>query len=226
MVPRNNQGDNIILSFPKRILFNFLRYFFKLLYHQFAWTYNTIAWIVSLGSWQKWILSVQAFLEGPRILEIGFGPGHLLASLHQKNIQVVGMDESRQMVKLVRKRLKRQGFLAKLVRGDVVCLPFASESFDQVVMTFPSEFIVKSASISEFQRVLVKGGLAVILPLAWITGRTPWERIMAWVNRVTGEAPQWDPTILEPLKTAGFDTQWGMIEFSNSKVVVIQMRKL
>ena len=27
-----------------------------------------------------------------------------------------------------------------------------------------------------------------------------WERLVAWVNRITGEAPEWDERVLEPLK--------------------------
>ncbi len=160
------------------------------------------------------------------MLEIGFGPGHLQADLYQKGYAIYGVDESPQMVRIANKRLARQGFRPKLVRGDAQWLPFANASFNQVVMTFPAEFIIKPASLAEVNRVLTTQGAAVILPFAWITGQKPWERIVAWVNRISGEAPDWDPRMLEALKQWGFDPRWEVIELANSKLVVICLDKV
>ena len=226
MEKANNDGGVGRLAFLQRLLFYFLRIFFKLLYHQFAWMYDFVAWGVSLGNWQKWVQAVAPYLEGPRVLEIVFGPGHLLVILKEKAVSVYGLDESRQMVQITQRRLRNHGFHPNLIRGDAVTLPFADESFHQVAMTFPTEFILKSATISEIQRILTHKGTALILPLAWVTGRRPWERLAAWVNRITGEAPDWNPTVLEPLKGAGFEISWDMIDFSNSKIVLIKMEKV
>jgi len=221
----NNHADVARLSFPQRFIYLSLRIFFKLLYHQFAWMYEFVAWTVSLGSWQKWVQAASPYIEGARVLEIGVGPGHLQLALQQKNNKIFGLDESRQMVKMANKRLRNHGFRPNLLRGDALTLPFVDESFNQVVMTFPSEYILKSATISEIRRTLVRGGMALILPVAWITGRKPWEWLVAWINRITGEAPDWNPGVLEPLKEAGFDVSWEMIDFSNSKIVLIRLRK-
>lgn len=225
MQPADKPADIAGLSFPRRLLQYFLRIFFQLLYHQLAWTYDTVAWIVSLGSWQKWIQSIVPYLDGPRILEIGFGPGHLQASLHKKKINVIGIDESRQMLRITQRRLVKSGFSPQIIRGKAQSLPFADEIFNQVVITFPAEFILKSVTITELRRILVQNGVAVILPLAWITGRRPWERLVAWINQITGEAPRWEPRDLEPLKQAGFDVTWEMISFSNSQSVVVRLQK-
>jgi hypothetical protein len=64
-----------------------------------------------------------------------------------------------------------------------------------------------------------------MLPMAWITGRKPWERLVAWVNHITGEAPEWDEKSLEPLKAIGFQVSWEMLGFKTSKVLIISMRK-
>jgi ubiquinone/menaquinone biosynthesis C-methylase UbiE len=212
-------------AFPKRILIVILRLFFKLLYHQFAWTYDWVASIVSLGSWQKWVTSVVPYLHGPRILEIGFGPGHLQVARNQEGISIFGLDESHQMVHIAHRNLTHLGLRSNLIRGDSQTLPFSGNNFDQVVMTFPAEYIFNPSSLTEIHRVLADGGMAIILPMAWITGRKPLERLVSWVNRITGEAPEWDENVLKSLETAGFEVSWEMKNFTNSKVLMIRLLK-
>ncbi len=211
-------------SFSRRIFSTLLRIFFKLLYHQFAWAYDLVAWTVSLGSWQKWIETIVPFVEGPA-LEIGFGPGHLLLSLRQKNTPALGLDESPQMVRLAAHRLNKNGYHPGLVRGDAQRLPFAGQSFQQVVMTFPSEFIFKSTTLLEIHRVLRPSGAVLVLPVAWITGRKPMERLLSWVNHIAGQAPDWDPAVLEPLKDMGFEPSSQIINLPNSKVMLLHLAK-
>ena len=165
------------------------------------------------------------YLDGPKTLEIGFGPGHLQVSLHQKGISAYGLDESSQMAQITRRRINRLNKSPNLVRGHAQTLPYANESFHQVAMTFPSEFLLNRQTFTEIHRVLVNGGVAFILPFAWITGRKPWERAGAWLNRITGEAPDWDEKILEPVKNLGFDVSWKMISFNFSKILIIQLNK-
>jgi ubiquinone/menaquinone biosynthesis C-methylase UbiE len=221
----NSQGSLPSPALPKRILFIFLQLFFKLLYHQFAWTYDWVASFVSLGAWQKWVSSVLPYLVGPRILEIGFGPGHLQVAINQKGITPYGLDESRQMAQITHKRLASLGLPSNLIRGDAQNLPFTDNCLNQVVMTFPAEYVLNLSTLTEIHRVLIDGGVAIMLPLAWITGRKPLERLTAWVNRITGEAPEWDERILEPIKTAGFEISWDMLDFKTSKYLIVRMYK-
>ena len=221
----NNRSDSPRLSFRKHFALNFLRFFFKLLYHQFAWTYDLVAAIVSLGAWQSWITSVMPYLDGPRILEIGFGPGHLLAALSQKGFEIIGIDESIQMAQIAHRRLVRSGLGTNLIRGDARTLPFVDQCFHQVVTTFPSENIFTPASLLEIHRILVSDGELIVLLMAWITGQKPMERAAAWINHVSGEAPEWDEKFLEPLKNLGFMITWETIEFENSHVLMIRMLK-
>jgi ubiquinone/menaquinone biosynthesis C-methylase UbiE len=220
------QGYSSKRPLPKPIIAIILRLFFRLLYHQFAWAYDGVAWVVSIGSWQKWVNSVVPFVRGPKILEIGFGPGHLLATLSGKGLITFGLDESQQMIQLASKRLKNLALRRDLLRGEAQSLPLANESLHQVVMTFPAEYILNPATLVEIHRVLMKGGVAHILPFAWITGRAPWHRLAAWVNHVTGEAPAWDERMLEPLENSGFKTNWEMQNFDNSKAVLIHLTKI
>jgi ubiquinone/menaquinone biosynthesis C-methylase UbiE len=211
--------------FPRRILFTFLRLFFKLLYHQLAWSYDSVAWVVSLGAWRRWIISTLANLEQRDTLEIGFGTGHLQVALYQKGIPVVGLDQSAQMARITRKRLSKLGLQSNLVRGVAEQLPFADHTFQQLVMTFPSEYILNTSFLQEIHRLLTPGGMVVILPFAWITGHHPWERFIAWVYHITGQAPTWDEGILAPFDRSGFEVTWEMVDYLTSRAVIVCLHK-
>ena len=151
-----------------RLLASFLRTFFKLLYHQFAWTYDWVAAFVSLGKWETWILSALPYIQGPKVLEIGHGPGHLLLALTENGINAVGLDESIQMGRQAYHRLLQNGFSSLLINGMAQHLPFPDSNFHQVVATFPSEYIYYPQTLTEIHRVLTSGGELLALPVAWI----------------------------------------------------------
>ncbi len=203
----------------------FLRIFFRLLYHQLAWTYDLVAWIVSLGRWKSWVYSSLPYLHGPRVLELGPGPGHLQIALAHKCIQVYGMDASSQMVHQAARRLGKVNFPNRLVVGKAPDLPFASSSFDQVVATFPTEYIFLQPTLREVQRLLVPGGSLVIIPLAWITGGGRLNRLAAGLFHLTGQAPAWDERILEPFAQAGLDATAHPTRLKDSEVMIILARK-
>ncbi len=220
-----NQSGGVITSPLHRFIHLTLRTFFKLLYHQFSWTYDWVASIVSLGEWQNWVSSVLPYINGPNVLEIGFGPGHLQASISQNNILAFGLDESIQMVKITRHRLLHLGLIPHVACGNAQILPFANDSFQQVVMTFPAEFLLKETTFKEIHRVLVNGGSVIILPLAWITGRKLLERAIAWLNYITGEAPEWNESSLQQFKDLGFIVSSEMMYLHSSKILIIQLYK-
>jgi ubiquinone/menaquinone biosynthesis C-methylase UbiE len=132
----------------KRWLAAFLRLFFRLLYHEFAWSYDLVAWLVSLGRWKRWVFTSLPYLTGPSILELGHGPGHLQAALAGKGLSVAGVDASRQMTRQAYRRLQREKYQPRLARAKAPALPFAAHSFDQVVATFPTEYILQPGSLA------------------------------------------------------------------------------
>jgi ubiquinone/menaquinone biosynthesis C-methylase UbiE len=211
-----------------RLIQTLLRPVFFLLYHQFAWTYDIVAAVVSLGRWQEWVRTAIPHLSG-RILEIGFGPGHLQASLVDKNLSTFGLDESPQMCRRASRRLKRRGVIPKLARGYAQHLPFSTEAFNSVVATFPSEYIFDLYTLRGIRRVLLPGGDLVIIPTAWITGRRMVEQLAAWVFRVTGEAPGKPRDLPAAIKTqivhAGFDVISEIVEINGSQILLIVAKK-
>lgn len=213
-----------------RWLASVLRIFFRLLYHEFAWTYDLVAWLVSMGRWKRWIFTSLLYLDGPRVLELGHGPGHLLMALAQKGIQAIGVDASAHMTRQAARRVCQQlpgeriGHI-NLARARAPDLPFANHSFDQVVATFPTEYIFQPETLVQIARLLRSGGSLVVLPVAWITGQGFFDRVAAGLFRLTGQAPDWDERLLVPFTRAGFivSTQW--IDLGDSQVLVILGKK-
>jgi ubiquinone/menaquinone biosynthesis C-methylase UbiE len=207
----------------------FLRLFFKLLYHKLAWTYDWVAGIVSIGLWQGWVLAVLPYLTGPSVLELGHGPGHLQVSLLAKGLFSTGLDASPQMGHIARRRLKRRGHPIRLLQARAQALPLDRGSYDQVVATFPTEYINDPITLKEAWRVLKQGGKLVVLPVAWITGQRWMERYASGLFRITNQAPTFNPNVEFPLvsllQQAGFQVRVEWVQLRSSTLVVIQAEK-
>ncbi len=160
---------------------------FHLLYHQLAWAYDAVSDGVSLGRWRAWGGAALDFLPGPRVLELGHGPGHLLATLAEGSWWAVGVDLSPQMGRLARRRLARRGLPARLVRGRGQALPLAAGTFDGVVAAFPAPYLLEPDTLGAIRRVLRPGGRLVIVPEAALTGADPLTRLVEWLWAITGQ---------------------------------------
>jgi len=98
------------------------------------------------------------------ILEIGPGPGVLLAQIAARYPQAIGFDLSSGMLRRAQHRLRRVGLPARLVRGDSVRLPYAAHCFDGIVLTFVLSAIPDGrAAMHEMFRVLRPGGVLALV---------------------------------------------------------------
>jgi ubiquinone/menaquinone biosynthesis C-methylase UbiE len=213
-----------------------LRLFFHLLYHQFAFTYDLIAAAVSFGRWKDWVLSVIPFIEGKRILEIGQGPGHLQRVLLSRGLVAFAIDESAPMIRLAKRNIARKVpessdpasplhqrayAQANITRGLAQHLPFANNSFDTIVSTFPSEYIFDARTLLEARRVLRRGGRFIVLPVA-----LPKNPFLDWLFRVTGESPSEAIDIVKsklriPFADADFETEIQTLDVETGTLLVI-----
>jgi ubiquinone/menaquinone biosynthesis C-methylase UbiE len=150
---------------------------FRLLYNELAWLYDPVSWAVSLGRWRSWQQSAGRFLPAQgRVLEVGCGPGHLLAELATDGYQAVGLDLSRSMVQIARRRLQRQRLDVALCRGHASALPWAAGTFDAVVATFPTSYVYDPAWCAGVARVLRPGGRVIVVETASLERGIPLRR--------------------------------------------------
>jgi ubiquinone/menaquinone biosynthesis C-methylase UbiE len=183
-----------------------LQAFFRWLYHEGAWAYEGVAALVSMGRWTHWVTRVLDQVEGTRVLELGHGPGHLLAAMARQGLHPVGLDPSPAMGRRAR---RRTGASVPLVRGRAQALPFRDGSFDTVVTTFPAPFIREPRTWQEAARVLRPGGRVVVLfaaqPPPSLVG-LPWR----WLYRLAGlRSPEGYPEALlrDPAHPAGLEVE-------------------
>ncbi|MFZ5855450.1 MAG: class I SAM-dependent methyltransferase [Chloroflexota bacterium] len=209
-----------------RLITRLLEFFFHHLYHGLAFTYDLVAWMVSFGHWIEWTKTVIPHIRGTRLLELGHGPGHLQRILRDLGLGAFGLDESSQMSRLARQRLLQSGYAhPNLTRGLGQALPFAAESFDSVVATFPAPYIAEAQTLSEARRVLRNGGRLIVLPAAW-----PKNRILRWLYQVTGESPAEGADILKEkvvalLSRAGFEAHVELLDLKSSELLLILAQK-
>jgi ubiquinone/menaquinone biosynthesis C-methylase UbiE len=204
----------------------FMRFFFHHFYHALAWTYDFVAAVVSIGRWKDWGRAALPHLRGKRVLEIGFGPGHLLVEMNRSGFQTAGLDESPQMIRQAKRNLSWNNLSVALSRGYAQFLPFASDSFDSVVSTFPSEYIADPRTLAEVRRVLKEEGRFVIVPAAWTGGKSLLERGSRWLFRVTGQSGQGlEARITDFLAEHGFSAICSQVDIRHSTVLVVVAEK-
>jgi ubiquinone/menaquinone biosynthesis C-methylase UbiE len=196
--------------------------FFRLLYNEFAWTYDAVSWLVSVGQWRSWQFTGLELLKPGRTLEVGHGPGHMLAALERSGHAAFGVDLSASMGGLAGRRLGRYGLPARLNRATAQALPFADGALANILSTFPTEYFVDPSAIREFARVLQPGGRLVVVPVAQITGSGMVDRAAAFLFAITGQsANAWFAPVLDRFAQAGFTVRLSTIRLPRSTVSVI-----
>jgi len=213
-----------------RLLRAGLRLGFGLLYHQLAWTYDLVSWTVSMGQWRAWQRTALPYLRGKLVLEIAHGTGNMLLDLVSLGFESAGIDLSPAMSRLaarkLRQRLGPREWPVPQARASVFALPFATGSFQSLLSTFPTEFMVQPAAIAEFHRVLRRGGVFVCVPAAQITGPGLPDRWAAWLFRVTGQSAEgWFAPVVDRYTAAGFAARVERVQLPRSTVTLIVAEK-
>jgi ubiquinone/menaquinone biosynthesis C-methylase UbiE len=118
-----------------------------------------------------------------RVLEIGIGSGLNLPFYSHQVSEVLGVDPSRELERLARKRVRASSFPVEfLAKAADERLPLEDQAFDTVVVTWSLCSIPNPArALEEARRVLKAGGKLIFLE----HGLAPEERVRTWQERLT-----------------------------------------
>ncbi len=139
------------------------------------------------------VLTLLAPRPGERVLDVGSGPGFLVASLADAvgpGGAVHGLDPSTPM-NAVARNLTADRPWVRIDEGDALSLPYPDATFDVAVSTQVYEYVADlKAAFTELHRVLRPGGRALIIDTDWdsiVWNATHPERMQrlltAWTKR-------------------------------------------
>lgn len=100
-----------------------------------------------------------------RILDAGCGSGKYTLPLLMRGYDVIGIDVSTKALGMARNSSTKHGLDTDFVAGNICNLPFADNAFDAVLCYGVLQHLLskeRELVISEFMRILVKGGLLFI----------------------------------------------------------------
>ena len=194
---------------------------FRLLYNDLAWLYDPVSWLASLGRWRAWQrTALDRLPPGGRVLEVGSGPGHLLADLSRAGYRATGLDLSRAMLRQARRRLKRPNMEGTLCQGQAGALPFAPGTFDAIVVTFPTPYVYEIGWLRHARRVLRTGGRLIVVEMATFCQHDLASQSLEWLYNITGQRGP-APDLVALLEGSGFSARREVAEVSGTSVALI-----
>jgi ubiquinone/menaquinone biosynthesis C-methylase UbiE len=137
--------------------------------------------------WKKWLSSVLPSIQGPRVLEVSFGPGYLMRQYAHHN-DVWGIDYNHKLVQKTRKRLKGIVNADRILQEDVAHLPYQDDAFDTLITTFAfTAYPDAEQALQEMLRVLKPGGFLLVLDIEYPADRNLWGYYLVKIGEWAGD---------------------------------------
>jgi demethylmenaquinone methyltransferase/2-methoxy-6-polyprenyl-1,4-benzoquinol methylase len=153
--------------------------------------YDRVAAVLSFGQDPRWRRAMVAAIRAKSsecVLDVATGTGLVAQELVRRyGCEVVGLDQSPQMLAGAQRRLDADQTLAErvsLVRGEAERLPFADEQFDHLTFTYLLRYVEDPrGTMRELARVVKPGGRIASLEFA-VPPREPWRGLWSFYTHV------------------------------------------
>jgi demethylmenaquinone methyltransferase / 2-methoxy-6-polyprenyl-1,4-benzoquinol methylase len=126
--------------------------------------YDRMGAVLSFGQdprWRATLVDAINPLPGQRVLDVATGTGLVAFALARRGCEVVGLDQSEDMLAVARAHLEQRSTLQRrvtLVRGEAEHLPFDDGEFDALTFTYLLRYVDdRAATMRELARVVKPG---------------------------------------------------------------------
>jgi len=127
--------------------------------------YDWMGAVLSFGQdprWRATLVDQVNPLPGQRVLDVATGTGLVAFALASRGCEVIGLDQSQDMLGAARRHLGERPELAPrvtFVQGEAERLPFADGEFDALTFTYLLRYVDdRAATMRELARVVRPGG--------------------------------------------------------------------
>jgi demethylmenaquinone methyltransferase/2-methoxy-6-polyprenyl-1,4-benzoquinol methylase len=146
--------------------------------------------VLSFGQdprWRRTMVAAVAARPGERVLDVATGTGLVARALARRyGCEVIGLDQSPEMLAVARDRLGHDSELDGLVTfvsGEAERLPFADGEFDHLTFTYLLRYVDDpGATLRELARVVRPGGRVASLEFG-VPQSAPWHTLWATYTR-------------------------------------------
>ena len=127
--------------------------------------YDRMGSVLSFGQeprWRRFLVSKVNAIPGSWVLDVATGTGLVARELARKNVRVVGLDQSPDMVSRGLDAVRERGLdgRVRFALGQAQALPFGDGAFDAVTFTYLLRYVDDpAATVAELVRVLRPGGV-------------------------------------------------------------------
>jgi demethylmenaquinone methyltransferase/2-methoxy-6-polyprenyl-1,4-benzoquinol methylase len=154
--------------------------------------YDFLNHFLSMGrdiAWRRFAVKKMRFFQTYRLLDLACGTADIAIMTATKNpeISVTGLDFVQAMLETGQRKINKKSLSAriKLVRGDVLSLPFDDNTFDVAGIAFGIRNIPdRTSALKEMLRVTVPGGQIIVLEMTFSRNSIFRKLYHTYLNRI------------------------------------------